>query len=816
MKKTIILAVLALMLSPFAFAQVGIGTTTPATDAILDLTATNKALLVTRVANIAAVTTPVNGMIIYDISSGCIKSYQSGAWTECNAITTPTVGTIDCANALISGSLTATIPASSVTATIPYTGGNGGNYSGHIVSSTGVTGLTATRSGGVLANGAGTVIYTITGTPSGPGTASFAITLLNQSCSFTATVVAGTPQLTAFNCAGATVTGTATANVFTSSVFVTLPYSGGNGIAYSGQSIASTGVLGLSAALSPGTLANGSGTLIFQISGTPAGGGVASFPFTLGGQSCTFTKNVASPPTISSWANCSFATAGTLVQGVAASGVTQTATYNGGNGVAYSSTSVTSSGVAGLTANFPAGVLANGAGNVVFTITGTPTSSGTATFNVSSIFGASCVFTRNVEPPTVSALTCGSAVFSPVTITQGVAYSGTVTVPYTGGNGAPYPAGTAINSTTVTGLTATLQAGTLAVGAGSLTYTVTGTTAASGNANFALTFGGASCTLTKAVSPPFAFTCASAAFSPFTYKLNTAYSGTLTIPYTDGNGSTYSAANITSTGNTSFTATRTAGTLAVGSGNLVLTVTGTSSSATPAVFSITVAGSSCSATLYPCGAFVASGVFKEFLCYNLGARTDVDPHTPTWELNGAYIKWGKRGPTGDATSTWITAPNTVSLGFAAAPTGSTAGTANSAAITNWTNGTSDGGTGAWSDASKTANDPCPTGYRIPTKAQWDGMRNNNNRYIIGTFTSSATNYSSAQRFGTTASTITLTLPMAGWRSGGDGVLVDRGSSAYYWHSSGIRGYYEQLQNSLNTVTTDAGTEWGASVRCISQ
>lgn len=815
MKKTIILAVLALLLSPLAFSQVGIGTKTPATDAILDLTATDKALLVTRVANTAAVTNPVNGMIIYDIASGCIKSYQSGAWTACNAITTPTVGALDCANALINGSLTATIPASSVTATIPYTGGISGNYSGQIVSSTGVTGLTATLAGGVLANGAGSVIYTITGTPSSAGTASFAITLLDKSCTFTINVVQGTPQVASLNCLGAVVNGTLTSSVFASGVFVTVPYTGGNGVAYSGQSIASTGVLGLSATLLPGTLANGSGDFIFQISGTPAGGGVASFPFSLGGQNCTFTVNVASPPTISSWANCSSATAGSLVVGVAASGVTQTATYNGGNGVSYPATSITSSGVTGLTANLAAGVLANGTGSIVFTITGTPATSGTAIFNV-NLFGANCTFSRIVEGPAVAALTCTSAVFSPATMTQGVAYTGTVTVPYTGGNGAPYPAGTAINSTVVTGLTATLQAGTLAVGNGTLTYTVSGTPNSSGTASFALSLG-ASCTLNKTVNAPLALNCAGRTFSPTTFTQNVAYSGTVTVPYTNGNGTSYPAGTaINSTGVTGLTATLQAGTLANGSGNLTYTISGTPTSSGTASFAISFGGQSCTISFSSCGAFIAPGVFKVFLCYNLGAHTDVDPHTPRWELNGAYIKWGKRGPTGDATSTWITATNNVSLGFAAAPTGSTAATANSAAITNWTNGTNDGGAGAWSDASKTANDPCPTGYRIPTKAQWDGMRSNNNRYVIGTFTSSATNYSAAQRFGTTASNITITLPMAGWRSGGDGVLVDRGSTAYYWHSSGVRGYYEQLPTSVTTVTSIAGANWGASVRCIAQ
>jgi uncharacterized protein (TIGR02145 family) len=79
-----------------------------------------------------------------------------------------------------------------VSSAIPYTGGNGGTYTSQSVSSTGVTGLTATRAAGTLLSGSGSVTYTITGTPSTSGTASFAISLGGQSCTLTRTVTSGT------------------------------------------------------------------------------------------------------------------------------------------------------------------------------------------------------------------------------------------------------------------------------------------------------------------------------------------------------------------------------------------------------------------------------------------------------------------------------------------------------------------------------------------------------------------------------------------------------------------------------------------------
>ncbi len=99
----------------------------------------------------------------------------------------------------------------------------------------------------------------------------------------------------------------------------------------------------------------------------------------------------------------------------------------------------------------------------------------------------------------ITALSCSSTTFS-ATPTAGTAFTATATVPYTGGNGAAYAAGSAIASTGVTGLTATLAAGTLASGAGSATFAITGTPSAAGTATFAVSVGGQSCSFSLTVS----------------------------------------------------------------------------------------------------------------------------------------------------------------------------------------------------------------------------------------------------------------------------------------------------------------------------
>ncbi|TRX32037.1 DUF3500 domain-containing protein [Flavobacterium sp. ZT3R18] len=128
---------------------------------------------------------------------------------------------------------------------------------------------------------------------------------------------------------------------------------------------------------------------------------------------------------------------------------------------------------------------------------------------------------------TVTALTSGSIAFSS-TATINVAHTGTATLPYSGGNGLAYSTGTAIASTGVTGLTATLTAGTLANGAGTLTYTITGTPTSSGVASFTITFGGQTVTITLTVNSVATADCSSATGTAKLICLCDAFKATLT------------------------------------------------------------------------------------------------------------------------------------------------------------------------------------------------------------------------------------------------------------------------------------------------
>jgi uncharacterized protein (TIGR02145 family) len=110
-----------------------------------------------------------------------------------------------------------------------------------------------------------------------------------------------TANIAEFNCTDTLHTGTITSNLPVSNCSSSISYTGGNGEIYSEQTIASTGVTGLTASLEAGTLNSGNGTLNLKITGTPLSEGVAFFTFVIGNKNCVVQRTVFPASTNSIW-----------------------------------------------------------------------------------------------------------------------------------------------------------------------------------------------------------------------------------------------------------------------------------------------------------------------------------------------------------------------------------------------------------------------------------------------------------------------------------------------------------------------------------
>ncbi|MCS3532824.1 hypothetical protein [Chryseobacterium sp. JUb7] len=314
--------------------RVGIGTTSPNNNAALEISSTNKGFLPPRLTTtqrdaIPAASRPA-GLMIYNVNTNCMDFWNSSTWVSTCAVTAPPAGTvtaITCASATNSGTIV-TGSNNSVSSSIPYTGGNGGSHGGQTVTSTGITGLTATLAAGNFATGAGNLTYIITGTPSATGTANFAINIGGKTCTLSRTVSLPVGAISGINCAGATNNGTLTGGTSASGVSSVISYTGGNTGTHTGQVVQSTGVTGLTAAVTAGAFANGNGTLTYNITGTPSASGTASFAINIGGRTCTLTRTVsaATTPPVSPGVDC---TANSFSIPYTANGGTVSGTING-------------------------------------------------------------------------------------------------------------------------------------------------------------------------------------------------------------------------------------------------------------------------------------------------------------------------------------------------------------------------------------------------------------------------------------------------------------------------------------------------------
>ncbi len=102
--------------------------------------------------------------------------------------------------------------------------------------------------------------------------------------------------------------------------------------------------------------------------------------------------------------------------------------------------------------------------------------------------------TQTVTTPLINSLDCSGALITGTLKKGEAANSVSVKINYSGGNGKAYLA-QSITSTSVTGLTAKLTAGTLVNGNGGVSYEISGTPASVGTANFEIALGEKTCSI---------------------------------------------------------------------------------------------------------------------------------------------------------------------------------------------------------------------------------------------------------------------------------------------------------------------------------
>lgn len=195
----------------------------------------------------------------------------------------------------------------------------------------------------------------------------------------------------------------------------------------------------------------------------------------------------------------------------------------------------------------------------------------------------------------------------------------------------------------------------------------------------------------------------------------------------------------------------------------------------------------------------AAGKWRRVACHNLGADTSADPfdhNSPMAQkglLNGDYYQWGRKVVAGKYDD-----PESQVVGW------------NNA----WYSST-------WTDGTKSPEDPCPDGFRVPTKLEMEEFIKNNKTIIVkGNWSASATNFSAGVMWGTATGQY-LYLPAAGYRNYVEGKLTYRGMQGRYWVSTqhgpayDFKAFYFILSSSGLTPST-IDERFGFSVRCVSE
>jgi len=154
-----------------------------------------------------------------------------------------------------------------------------------------------------------------------------------------------------------------------------------------------------------------------------------------------------------------------------------------------------------------------------------------------------------------------------------------------------------------------------------------------------------------------------------------------------------------------------------------------------------------------CGAYLGPNKtnWRQFMCHNLGANYNLDPFVPSANIHGDKYQWGYKTP-------YIKQKDDVYK------TGNVIGWNRVEKPNTWNNG---------------IDDPCPGGYRVPSKEEWDAVLKYNSRIRIGTWSGNlGKNANAGIKFGEN-----LMLPTAGARNEFGATTDNLPGFVLYWSTS---------------------------------
>lgn len=496
MKKLFTLLFFGLLLGFSSLAQVKIGLPAGAaqSSAVLDLSNTGdgtRAFILPTVSNTGVVALPVQGMLVFDLSTSAMKIYQSGAWVSYSTSgSTPAVA-VNCSSSAINGYYTQGV-ANTVSDSITVVVANNSFSAVTLTPVVGDIALTGPGAAGMAVTsfspasvspgtggGTSTITYFVTGTPTTVGSFTATWTKLSLSCAKTGAVCLAIAPITVSNvtnpatlpsttAAGNTVTFTAaggTPNTGLTWVMTSVPATGQFSNASTGTGATAQAVL----------MAGASAAITVTYSATNACG------LTVIGTQTANVNNVV--------VNCATsAINGIYTQNAALTG-TNTVTMivtNQGNAAktvtpAIGDIILSGAGSAGITVasvSAPVSVAAGASSTLTYTLGGTPTATGAFAANWSNL-SMTCVQNSNVcvvlTPLTVS------TVNNPTTLPSPTIAGNTITFTAAGGTGftsltwamTSSIAGTFTNTASGTGTSAVATLAAAAAGTITVIFTAT-------------------------------------------------------------------------------------------------------------------------------------------------------------------------------------------------------------------------------------------------------------------------------------------------------------------------------------------------------